>query len=585
MWKANKIEGTTLEEKIKNAFLRNVQKESLEEVNDWFRKSYADEWHIDGLEQAVELVLPFKDRPVHIIGDYDVDGVTSSSILFLALKRTGFNNVTCRIPKRFSEGFGINLTIIDEIKDDGLIITCDNGVAQPDAIKAAKDKGLTVLIIDHHEPIIGEDGNPVYPEADLIIDPNAIKDSADFNGYCGAGLSYRFAKTLLTKAGDAAFAQCLIGLAALGTVADVMELTNENYVIVRNGIKKLLDSRYNTAGLNALIAATTGKYITANDIGFKIGPAINAASRLRDDGAMFVFRLLTFNGNMPTAISLAEELVELNDKRKAYKYQALRMANEEMKEKCLYGNIPLILNLPGVPEGIIGIIAGNLCEKYKTPAIILTETEPGVLKGSARCCDAANGSVNIKEELDKLAEKKPECLIRYGGHAGAAGLSVSKEHFDVFCETLYEQLDWFEPVSDEDKTYDIEIDVSEISQALTEIAKYEPFGNGNERITFLVRNFSVIPFRGKYFAKLGDAGSIIKLSGNYADAMGFDMAEHFQGVQTLDKVDLIGKLAMNYYNGELKPQIEFVDFRICEPEAVKTPLAAKLAAMALSTTS
>ncbi len=411
------------EKLLKDVFLRNIGASSFDEINGWFKKSYADEYHIDRLKEAADLCMKFKDLHVTIIGDYDVDGTTATSTLLLGLRSLGFKHVSYRIPKRFSEGFGINNTIIDEI-ESGLVITCDNGIAQPEAIKRAKDKGLTVIILDHHEPLV-VDGEIVYPQADIIIDPNAIMDSADYNGYCGCGLCYKFIKALgvskqtLDKA---------LSMVALATIADVMELREENYVFVKNGFKALLNPNITTSGIYALVCAfDLSRHITAKDIGFKLGPALNACSRMDDDGARNAVELLTFEGPFPLAIIKAESIITLNNDRKSLKKLGLEKAHKIIEDNCLYGDYPIVLRVD-VPEGIIGIIAGNICEEYNVPAIVVCKTEEGILKGSARSC----GDYNMKEHLDKVSH----LLIRHGGHAGAAGLSLMQENFELFCTEI-----------------------------------------------------------------------------------------------------------------------------------------------------
>ena len=562
------------EDSVQKVFLRNIGVEKLDDVNDWFRESYSDAYYIDKLDDAVKMATDFINMPVRIIGDYDVDGVTSTSILLESLKAYGFTDVSYRIPKRFSEGFGINDIIIDEI-ESGLIITCDNGIAQLDAIKKAKDKGLTVIIIDHHEPV-RESGKAVLPCADIIIDPNAIEHSARFNGYCGAGLSFKFAKKLLGSKHP--LIAKLLGLAALGTVADVMELVEENYVFVRNGIKCLLNPHTTTQGLYALISSLDlSRNLDAHDIGFKIGPCLNSCSRMIDDGAKIAVNLLTFDGSYASAISEAEKVVELNKKRKELKESGLIKADTIIKDYCLMGDIPLVLKLDGVPEGIIGIIAGNLCEDYKVPAVVLTDIGDGILRGSSRSC----GNYNMKEKLDEVSD----LLVKYGGHAGAAGLSIKADKFDEFVTRLHDNASDF--TNSEDKScelYDLEINASEIVSTIQELKKYEPFGQGNAPIVFKVNNFSVNPKNGNFINKVTSSYDITKLFYKKdVVAIGFDMSSRFKTVPK--KVTLYGTLSDNYFNGVITHQIEFSDFR-CEEinSKIETPLAARLKSMALATT-
>ena len=387
-------------ESVENIILKNFGVSSAADLNEWFKKSYANQYTINGLKEAVEFAKKFMKSTVTIIGDYDADGTTATSILYLGLKEYGFKDVRFRIPHRFSEGFGINEKIIDEI-ESGLIITCDNGIAGLDAIKKAKGKGLAVIVTDHHKPVV-IDNETVLPVADYIIDPNAIDGQAVFNGYCGAGLAYKFICELFNF--NKTIRYKYLGLAAIGTVADVMELREENYVFVRNALPRLSNPTYTTVGLNALIEAFDfERQITSSDIGYRIGPAINSASRMKDWGADFVVELLTFNGDKEKAAEMAQKLIRTNELRKESEKEAMAKAKEIIEQQNKKDNCPLIVYIPLINEGILGIIAGNLCEKYGVPTLVFTNTlfkGEEILKGSARSCDG----FNIKELFDAHAE-------------------------------------------------------------------------------------------------------------------------------------------------------------------------------------
>ncbi len=558
---------------IKDVFLRNIGVESLDDVNAWFKKSYADDYRIDRLDEAVKVAMQFKDQPVRIVGDYDADGVTSTSILYTALRAAGFSNVTCRIPKRFSEGFGINPKIIEEI-ESGLVITCDNGIAQLESIQLAKDKGLAVIILDHHEASVDENGAKLLPPADVVVDPNAIEGSADFNGYCGAGLCWRFTRKLLPEAKG--LHQRLLCLAAIGTVADVMELREENYVIVRNGLKAMLNSTICPPGLYALISELNlSRNITAKDIGFKIGPVINAASRMNDEGAKSALEALCFAGAYIDAVPLAQALIATNELRKDEKKKGIKLVEEKIAEECLFGDVPLVVYVPQMREGIVGIIAGYLAEKYKSPSIVVTDTENGDLKGSAR----AVGNYNMKAELDACAE----LLGNYGGHVGAAGLSLKKENFEALREKLKENVRDFECESTQDVYYDLEVEAKDIPATIEELKKYAPFGQGNAEIVFKVNNFSATPRYGSYKKTIGADNSIIKIFSTNTTAIGFDMAERMKNIlnATPEMLNLVGTLSENYFGSVPENQLEFSDYTLCKVGKVETPLAAQLRAMAM----
>lgn len=561
---------------IEKVFMRNLGISSLEEINGWHRKSSSGAYRIDGLEEAAKLIKSFKDKPVTIVGDYDSDGINATVIMLLTLRWLEFSEVRYRIPHRFSEGYGISEKIIDEI-DSGLVITVDNGIARPDVIQKAKDKGLTVIVTDHHLPVVGEDGEPVLPPADIIIDPNAIEGSADFNGYCGAGIAFRLAKVLLSEdAYETRHIKRLIPFAGIATVTDVMELKEENYILVRQTLKIITERYTVTSGLYALICAfNLTKHITAHDIGFKIGPAINAASRMADRGAEEVVKLLMLEdrGLFTYAAELAENLFKVNEARKAAKKDGMEKAYAAIAEGCLYGDRPLVVGISGITPGIIGIVAGQLAEENKTPAIVLSEAEDGVLKGSAR----SYGDYNMKAELDKVSG----LLEAYGGHSGAAGLSLKKENFNDFRALLQANA----PEEKDEKIdalyYDLEIKATEIPAVIEELEKFEPFGEGNPEIVFKVNRFSTIPKNGKYKHTIGD-GSIVKLHSTTVTAVGFGMSDRFSDTEKPKEMDLIGVLSDNYFNGVVEHQMDFRDFKEGVPEKVETPLALRLKTMAAS---
>lgn len=557
---------------IREVFLRNIGAKNINEVNNWFIRSRAEEYRLDNVETASSLIKCFIDKPVTIVGDYDADGICASSIMWLALQYLGFKDVKVRIPKRFSEGYGLSQKIIDEI-DSGLVITVDNGITAIDEIKNAKDKGLTVVVTDHH---LSESGGTL-PEADIIIDPKALSGSADFDGYCGAGIAYKIACQLLNEHENKdKLKKTLLPFAGIATITDVMPLREENYVFVKDSLQKLIDQRYLTTGLYALICALNlSRHVSSKDIGFKIGPSINAASRMKDDGADDVLKLLTFNGPYEDAVSMAETLVSVNEARKDAKKTGLEKAHKVIEEDCLFGDVPLIVNVPDIQPGIIGIIAGALTEEFKVPAFVLSGSK--ILKGSARTF----GDYNIKRELDKVSG----LLEGYGGHVGAAGLSVSEEKFEELKTSLQknftdEEYNLTSPEEDE-AIFDLEINAKDIGKAAKEVLSYEPFGEGNPEIRFKIDNFVALPKYGDYYKTMGN-GTVVKLSSANASAIGFGLADRFNNPKKSKDLDLIGVLSENYFGGTKEAQIEFSDFIQKKPESIETPLAKKLRELSIS---
>lgn len=527
---------------LEKIILFNLGVSDTGDINNWFLKSYHNEYFIKGLKEAVTFTKKFMDEEVHIVGDYDVDGTAATSILYMGLREYGFKKVTYHIPKRFSEGFGINTSIIDRI-NSGLIITCDNGIAALDALKKAKEKGISVIVTDHHQPVVN-DGKTILPDADYIIDPNALPGSAVFSGYCGAGIAYKFVCELFNFEKNIRYKY--LSLAALGTVCDVMELREENYVIVSNGLKTLHNPAFNRSGLNALIKLLgLESRISESDIGFKIGPVINACSRMKDDGAKDAVNLLTFNGNPSAAMEMADKMIATNTERKAADKKAMKNAMEIIEKENLSGLCPLTLYIPDIPEGIIGIIAGRLSEKFRVPSLVFTNiTENGntLFKGSAR----GYGDYNVKASFDM----HPELFVRYGGHAGAAGMTILPQNFDRLTKVLNKDaIDYTRP--DSIAADILRIDEKEIPEMLQILQKYAPFGEGNPRPLFCIK-FSPYCKRGEYRQVLGTG---LKINGRYADAVTFSDIQAFDGINERNPLLITGELEANYYKGREYPRI------------------------------
>ena len=348
--------------------------------------------YLHGLKEAVQFVkLKLRHKvPVHIVGDYDVDGEMSTAILELALETFGGYPVHVRLPRRFSEGYGLSMKIIDEISD-GLIITVDNGIAALEQVKAAKAKGLSVVVIDHHLPVRNPDTEEIIlPEADYVIDPKAIEGSM-FSEYCGAGLAYRFAKALLTE--EHPIMNNLLVFASIATVTDMVPLIGDNRTIVKEGLEHI-NQRDVTFGLQILLDRLKLNHVTEEDYGFLIGPVMNASGRMLDDGPIDVVNMVTsladpanpeFIRKTMYLQDLADELVERNEKRKEAVEKDLIEAENIIREKTLMNNNPLIVYSPNFWEGTIGILAGKLAEKYQVPCLVFTKSSAkGIAKGSGR---------------------------------------------------------------------------------------------------------------------------------------------------------------------------------------------------------
>lgn len=525
--------------------------------------------YLRNLTEAVSFVKDAinKDIPIKIIGDYDADGICASSILAICLREASGKEPEVRLPRRFSEGYGLSMKIIDET-ERGLIVTVDNGIAAIEQIRAAKEKGLSVVVIDHHLPVRDPDTNEIIlPDADVILDPHAISGSA-FYYYCGAGLAYRFAKELIP--GSPTLIP-LLSLASIATVTDMVPLVGDNRNIVIEGLEAVR-KRNVTLGLNTLLNELNLTYVDEGDYGYKLGPIMNAAGRLYDDGPMEVFKLLKTHVTpahpdyTKTLISLqekAEKLVKDNEKRRELVRKTMPIARQILIENGLQSQKPIVIYDPRFSEGIIGIIAGNLAEEYRTPALVLTDSKtPGVLKGSGR----TYGTVHLKQLLDRSAS----LLEGYGGHSEAAGVSVKHENLTRLREHLKKELDGVDFGVDPDTSYyDLTISAKDVAKNIREVSQYAPYGQGNPPIVFQVQGFECSPVAGKFVKTMGEHGQHIKFLGKDVSAVGFDMRDRYVGEGEPKVLDFVGSLTQNYYKGVFYNQIEVHDFKPVKKKETK----------------
>lgn len=501
------------------------------------------------------------NKHVTVFGDYDADGITSSAILYHTLKYLGCKNLDVRLPRRFSEGYGITEKAVQDCKN-GLLITVDNGIAAVEAIAAAKAKGLLVVVLDHH--LLREDG--VIPDADVIVDPSAIPGS-DFEHYCGAGLAYKLACKLIK---DEVFLKRMSCLAAIGTVADVMPLIGDNRQIVIEGLKNINEGIM-PRGLTSLLQELGVYSVNETDIGFRLGPILNAAGRLYDDGAMKSFSLLSCTDS--TATTLARELIKINEERKETVAYSMEVCEQIIAEQCLYGECPLVVyttkeDTYQFNEGIVGIIAGRLSEQYKCPAIVLTETEEG-FKGSGR-----SNTVHLKETLDKVP---PEFFVKYGGHAGAAGLTIKKECVEDFKSSIQEVTEQPKTFGEEIVYYDLSISSDDVPKYANELKKYAPFGQGNPMPIFIVEKASLLPKAGAFRKKMGSEGQHIRLFGKGFNFIAFDMSQKYEDLGEPLTIDAIGTLSINTFAGRADVQMECIDIDKSDICGKKTALGDLLA--------
>lgn len=514
-------------------------------------------YQIPKLNGVRDLILSKKKEDIiTIVGDYDCDGVFSSSILYLMLKELGFKNVEVALPRRLTEGYGLSEKILSRIQTE-FIICVDNGITAVETIQKAKNMGATVVVLDHH--LLRDDKKT--PNADILIDcsafpedivytnPNGQKEETSFSSYCGAGISYKLAEVMLP--GNLLLKK-LISMAAIATIADVMPLVEDNHRIVREGLKSLETYEGRTSGLYALLEALELRdVISAENVGYKIAPCINAVGRLHDEGAMKGFQLVV-EEDLTKARGLATSIVENNDKRKKLSALYEQKATQYLLDNGCHSDAVLCINLPNTPEGLLGIIAGKMTEEFQKPCIVVTNNEQGFLKGSGRSL----GEYHLKEMLDKCSS----CLLGFGGHKAAAGLSMTIDKFTVFHDMIQRVAVDYPTVKDVDTIfYDFEISPNQIEEYLTELDKYSPYGEGNPIPIFKITDCKLQPVQNAWFKQMNADGLKVWLT-NGVDALSFGISESYFDADAPKEINLIGTLSVNYFKGKSTNQIMFEDF-------------------------
>ncbi len=491
-------------------------------------------------------------KKIRIIGDYDIDGVNATYILYRGLQRLKAE-VDYEIPDRMKDGYGLNINLIRLAFQEGAdtILTCDNGIVATEQIAYARELGMTVIVTDHHEPMFEErEGEKIWklPPANVLIDPKLADCPYPYKKICGAVVAWKLIQMLYVLSGrEEREADEFLPFAAIATVGDVMDLDGENRTIVKLGLQTV--DRVANPGLNALIRAVglEGAELTAYHIGFVIGPCINASGRL--DTAKRSLRLLLCT-DPKEAAQLAEELKALNDERKDLTAKGVEQAAEQIETTSLKEDRVLVVYLPDCHESIAGIIAGRIRERYHRPVFVLTDGQDCV-KGSGRSIE----SYSMFEEMVRCQD----LFLKFGGHPMAAGLSLAKENVPVFRQRINELC----RLTLEDFVEKIMIDVPMPLDYITEelIEEFhvlEPFGKGNTKPLFAEKNLRLLKA-----AVLGKNKNVLKFTvcnqqGAAMEALYFGDVERMQsyltekyGTQEMEKL-FLGRangmlLSVTYY--------------------------------------
>lgn len=457
--------------------------------------------------------------PIRIIGDYDIDGVCSTYILVQGLRALGAA-ADYDIPDRIADGYGLNLRLVERAVADGIdtIVTCDNGIAARQEIDAAADAGLTVIVTDHHEVAHGEDGAELLPPAAAVVDPKREGSKYPFASICGAVVAWKLIEELFLFFGKRREeARVFLPFAAIATVGDVMPLQKENRILVREGLKAI--GSCDNLGLRKLIARCelNPAALSAYQIGFVIGPCLNAGGRL--ESAKLGLSMLLETGE-ESAEAAAERLKALNDRRKQMTEEGIRAASAEIDALPELPKV-LVVYLKDCHESVAGIIAGRLKEKYYRPSFVLTDSqEAGFLKGSGRSIEGYH--------MFRALEEVAPLLTKFGGHPMAAGLTLPESALRRFREELNRNAVLSDEQLTETQWIDIALPFAYANEELvTELSRMEPFGQGNARPCFGQKNVEIRAAR-----VLGKNRNVVKLSlrdeaGTVREALAFTDGDAF----------------------------------------------------------
>lgn len=509
-------------------------------------------WLMKDMKKAVDILEKKiqQQAKIRIIGDYDIDGVTSTYILLKGLTRIGAN-VDTYIPERVADGYGIHEHLIDRAESDKIdtIVTCDNGIAACAEIQMAKEKGMTVIVTDHHDiPYREENGERrvILPPADAILNPKQYDCLYPNKNLCGAVVAFKYITALYERFDiQKKELEDYYELVAIATVGDVMDLQGENRILVKEGLRRLPNTK--NKGLQELIRANNleDSKITAYHIGFVLGPCINASGRL--DTAARSLALL----NAPTkeeAAKLAGDLTALNQSRKALTEKGKEEAIQLIETTELKNDRVLVVYLPECHESLAGIIAGRLREKYHKPAFVLTRGEK-CAKGSGRSIE----SYSMYDELVKCAD----LMVQFGGHPMAAGLSIEEENIEKFREQLNQNCTLTEEDLRPKIVIDVAMPISYITKELVEqISLLEPFGKGNVKPIFAQKGLRVLDSN-----IIGKNKNVVKLKlldpqGAIIEGIYFGEADDFMNfIREKDSISVTYYPEINRFRGRESLQI------------------------------
>ncbi|KGF03126.1 single-stranded-DNA-specific exonuclease RecJ [Anaerococcus lactolyticus] len=523
-----------------------------------------DPFLLNDMDKAVDLIIDTMKNggEIRIFGDYDQDGIASVMTLMDGLLFY-YDNISYDIPHRVDEGYGISSKMSDKAIEDkvSLVITCDNGITGFEQIDNLKNAGINVIVTDHHQIHKEENDewlNQILPNADAVINPKRLDSTYPFDDLCGAGVSFKLIQGLYQKLdGDDYYLYSLLEYVAMGTVCDIVSLTDENRIFVIEGLKRLNETE--KIGLKALLdEAGWDKDVDEYTLGFILGPLMNSTGRLKS--AKLAIDLL-IEEDIDKIYDMASDLVKLNNERKSLTETAFNKIIELIKENSYDKDDVIVVYAPDINESICGIVAGRIKEKYYRPTIILTNAkEEGIAKGSGRSIPAYNMFEQISPYDDKLES--------FGGHPMACGLSIKIDEIDKFRIFLNRNSKLTSTDKEQSINIDTQIPISKLSLEFAEsLDRFKPYGKDNSRPIFANKGVDIAAI-----SMIGKDKNTLRLSlfqnGNYYNAIKFQaeddynyLKEKFDGDILGKKIDIVYYPDVNEFRGNRTLQLKLLDIR------------------------
>ena len=520
-----------------------------------------------GIKEAAELFMSHvkSGSTIRIWCDYDTDGVNCKAITHYTLaKPMHLRNIQITCPGRYTDGYGIKPSIVEGFSGTDLLVLCDNGIAAIEAVDLAREMGMDVIILDHHDVRVIQ-GQVVLPDANVIVDPHVtggfIIDSAgnkigEFKDLCGAGITWYFAhevRSMCSWMSDKQrwyLDQISYIFAAFGTVGDVVDLRDDNRRIVTNGLKAL-NKGMGTDGIRQLLYKLYLSTVTSTDIGFLLSPVINASGRLEDTGANRIAALLCTDTKDPEEkTKLTEEVnraIELNAKRKKMTKESVSRIVENYEANG--GNDPFIVCYdPETISGIVGLVASDLVSRYHKPALVFAPSgkNDGVIKGSGRSVEG----IGIKGLLDQVQQY----LTTYGGHPMACGASLLIENLDAFGDAINK----ITPVLDDsdDLMYDFVCTISESPDLLAKQQRLEPYGAGNPLPVYRINHVKL-----NSCTHMGQTGEHLKFTTDEKDVeiVWFNGSETYEKLGKPEMIDMLVTMSYHEFKDQMTIQLQMID--------------------------